>query len=111
MRRRVRWSHVVGFDDAPFPHGYRGDVLWVRSAESVFFYAPNRTLLGTIVLREDAALAYTPDGWYSGASEKFVRVFDDAGKALPAAQAAKRADPARVLKAITNGAADAAPTR
>jgi endonuclease V-like protein UPF0215 family len=29
MRRRVRWSHVVGFDDAPFAHGYRGDVLVV----------------------------------------------------------------------------------
>ena len=29
MRRRIRWSHVVGFDDAPFPHGYRGDVLVV----------------------------------------------------------------------------------
>jgi uncharacterized protein len=29
MRRRVRWSHVVGFDDAPFPPDHRGDVLVV----------------------------------------------------------------------------------
>jgi WD40 repeat protein len=91
--------------------GYRGDVLWVRAAESVFFYAPNRTLLGTILLRDDAALAYTPDGWYSGANEKFVRVFDDAGNALPAAEAAKRNDPGRVVKAITNGRPAAAPSR
>jgi uncharacterized protein len=29
MRRRARWSHVVGFDDAPFPPAHRGDVLVV----------------------------------------------------------------------------------
>lgn len=28
-RRHKRWSHVVGFDDAPFPRDYRGDVLAV----------------------------------------------------------------------------------
>jgi uncharacterized protein len=28
-RKRQRWSHVVGFDDGPFPPGHRGDVLVV----------------------------------------------------------------------------------
>src|SRR5690606_7938909 len=29
MAKRARWSHVVGFDDAPFPREHRGDVLVV----------------------------------------------------------------------------------
>jgi len=28
-RKYARWSHVVGFDDAPFPPDHRGDVLVV----------------------------------------------------------------------------------
>jgi len=28
-RKQKRWSHVVGFDDGPFPGDFRGDVLVV----------------------------------------------------------------------------------
>ena len=83
--------------------GFRGDVLWVRANESVFFYAPNRKVAGTMLLRRDAALAYTPDGWYAGSDQFDVRLFDAAGQPLTEARRS-HASPDRVLQAIAGPA-------
>jgi uncharacterized protein len=48
-RRPQRWSHVVGFDDGPFPPGHRGDVLVVGAV-----YAADRLdgVLSCLVRRD-----------------------------------------------------------
>jgi WD40 repeat protein len=81
--------------------GFRGDELWVRAnGETVLFYAPNRMLLATLLLRRDAALVYTAGGWYAGSDRFAVRLYDAAGAALGAAQAGRHMAPERVLQEL-----------
>ena len=84
--------------------GFRGGVLWVRAnRESVFFYAPNGTPLATMLLRRDAAVIYTRDGWYAGAppTDRLI-LFDASGRALKPAEAASHMMPSRVMQALTD---------
>jgi WD40 repeat protein len=80
--------------------GFRGDVLWVRTDESVRFYAQSGTLLATMLLRRESALTYTPDGWYAGSGQGHVLLFDASGLPLPAGAATAHESPTRVVQAI-----------
>jgi WD40 repeat protein len=84
--------------------------LWVRANDdTIFFYDQSHTLVATTLLRRNAILTFTPDGWVSGTDQptRFVRMFRDNGQALSEAEAGHHVSAERVLDALTK-AGDAA---
>jgi WD40 repeat protein len=85
--------------------GFWNDLLWVRAdGESIFFYDRTRKLVATTLLRRDAILTFTPDGWYAGpqGASRLLRVFSIAGDRLDDAAIAKRSSPERVRLALSD---------
>ena len=83
--------------------GFWRDVLWVRAGgSSMFFYDRQRRLLATVVLRDDAPLVFTPDGWFAGPrpAPGSVLVVGASGEPLSASHAEQRASPQRVRAAL-----------
>lgn len=83
--------------------GFWRDLLWVRANDdSVFFYDNTHRLVATIILRRDAVLTFTPQGWVSGTdgAMRFVRAFGDNGELLSGDRAAARFSPKKVTEAL-----------
>jgi WD40 repeat protein len=83
--------------------GFWRDVLWVRAnTDTIFFYSHARQLVATTMLRRDALLSFTPDGWFSGTGQpqRFVRAFGESGEALAEKDVIVRLSPAHVLAAL-----------
>jgi WD40 repeat protein len=84
--------------------------LWVRANDdTIFFYDQSHKLVATTLLRRNAILTFTPDGWVSGTDQptRFVRMFRDNGQVLSEAEAGNHVSAKRVLDALTK-AGDAA---
>lgn len=84
--------------------GFWGGLMWVRTdGESVLFYDRSRQLVATTLLRRDAILTFTPDGWYAGPqrAERAMRVFRLSGQRMTAAEIAKRASPEQIRVALS----------
>jgi WD40 repeat protein len=84
--------------------GFWNDLLWVRAdGESIFFYDRARKLVATTLLRRDAILTFTPDGWYAGPQNaaRLLRVFNLSGERLSEADIIRRASPERVRAALS----------
>jgi WD40 repeat protein len=77
--------------------------LWVRANDdSIFFYDASHQLVATMLLRRNAVLTFTPDGWVSGTDQptRFVRMFRDNGQMLSDAEAASHVSAEKVLAAL-----------
>lgn len=84
--------------------GFWNDLLWVRAdGESILFYDRSRKLVASTLLRRDAILTFTPEGWYSGPqrAERALRVFRISGERLSEAEIAKRSSPEQVRLALS----------
>jgi WD40 repeat protein len=84
--------------------GFWNDLLWARAdGESIFFFDRTRKLAATTLLRRDAILTFTPDGWYAGPqrAERALRAFRLSGERLDDAAILKRASPERVRRALS----------
>lgn len=99
--------------------GYWHDLLWVRTAAdppflqdatnqggTILFYNSRHTLMATMLLRPDAALVFTPDGWFSATDwpADGLRLYRTSGEAVGEAAVEQRRSPERVLSALTGGA-------
>lgn len=65
--------------------GFIGSQMWVRAnGETLLFYNPELQLQATLVLRRDAVMVITPDGWFAGpmTTTHYVRVFTPDGRQL-----------------------------
>jgi WD40 repeat protein len=83
--------------------GFWRDVLWVRAAgDSILFFDHARQLRATMILRCDAVLGFTPDGWVAGpqSAGRFIHAYRASGERLAERDAAERLAPERVLAAI-----------
>jgi WD40 repeat protein len=84
--------------------------LWVRANDdSIFFYDKSHQLVATTLLRQNAILTFTADGWVSGTDQptRFVRMFRDNGQVLSDSEAGHHVSAERVLDALKK-AGDAA---
>jgi WD40 repeat protein len=100
--------------------GYWRDALWLRIADdptflheapaaggTLFFYDAQHQLVATVLLRPEAALAFTPDGWFSATDwpSAALRIYRPSGQALTEAEMAQRRSPERVLAALKKAGA------
>jgi WD40 repeat protein len=99
--------------------GYWHNLLWVRAADdptflqdatepggTILFYDPRHTLVATMIVRPDAALAFTPDGWFSATDwpADGLRLYRASGDALSAREMEHHRSPQRVLDSLTKAA-------
>ena len=83
--------------------GFWNELMWVRAdGESIFFYDRTRKLAATTLLRRDAILTFTPDGWYAGPlhAERILRGFRHTGERLTDAEILARSSPEKVREAL-----------
>jgi len=99
--------------------GFWRKAFWVRVADDpiflqdapdeggmLLFYNAKNALVATVLLRPQAALAFTPDGWFAdtGWPSGSLRMYRPSGQALTDAELARRRSPERVLKALNAAA-------
>ena len=90
---RTRVARVVFVGIGVNQIGFIGNQMWVRAGgETLLLYNTDLHLQATLVLRRDAVLAVTPDGWFSGPfnAPRYVRVFGADGQELNATDAGVR---------------------
>jgi WD40 repeat protein len=83
--------------------GFLGSQLWVRAdGETLLFYDMDLRLQTTLMLRRDAVLSFTPDGWFFGPADasRFVRLFGRDGQLLNDAATAAHFSAERVRAAV-----------
>jgi WD40 repeat protein len=73
--------------------GFIGNQMWVRAnGETLLLYGSDLRLQATLLLRRDAVLAFTPDGWFSGPDGvvRAVRLYGGDGRQLDRAASQAR---------------------
>lgn len=84
--------------------GFWNELLWVRAdGESIFFFDKARKLVATTLLRHDAILTFTPEGWYSGPqrAERVIRAFRASGERLSDTEILTRSSAEKVRLAFS----------
>jgi WD40 repeat protein len=83
--------------------GFHGSRLWVRAnGQTIYFFDQNLEPTATMLLRRDAALVFTPNGWFSGPPRvrRAVKLFRASGQPLTDSDVATRMSAERVLAAV-----------